>query len=58
MYISISKLLRGRHAMYHTCNTNDNLLSWTSFDALRFELSLFERSGRLIFGSDHPARRF
>jgi hypothetical protein len=44
--------------MYHTCNASDNLLSWTSFDALRFKLSLYERSGCLIFGSDHPGVDF
>jgi len=57
MYKSI-KPLRKRYAVFHTCNAGDNLLSWTTFDALRFELSLYERSGCLIFGSDYPWRRF
>ena len=52
------KSVAQRHAVYHTCNTDNILVSWTSFDALRFELSQYERSGRLIFGSDHPGRRF
>jgi len=57
MYTSISPL-RKRYAMFHTCNTSGNLLLWTVFGALRFELSLYERSGRLIFGSGHLGRRF
>jgi hypothetical protein len=57
MYTSI-RLLRRRHVLFHTCNTNNNLLSWIVFGALRFELSLYERSGCLIFGSDHLWRRF
>lgn len=38
--------------MFRTCNTIDNLISWVVFDALRSELSLYERSGSLIFDSD------
>jgi len=57
MYTSI-RPLRMRHASFHTCNTDSNLLLWTVFGALRFELSLYERSGRLIFGSGHLGRRF
>jgi hypothetical protein len=57
MYTSI-RSLRRRYATFHTCNTDGNLLLWTVFGALRFELSLYERSGRLIFGSGHLGRRF
>jgi len=57
MYTSI-RLLRKRHASFHTCNTSGNLLLWSVFGALRFELSLYERSGCLIFGSGHLGRRF
>jgi hypothetical protein len=57
MYTSISSL-RMRHVTFHTCNTGGNLLLWAVFGALRFELSLYERSGRLIFGSGHLGCRF
>jgi len=44
--------------LYHTCNTSDDLILLIVFDAPKFELALYERSGRLIFGSDRRGADF
>jgi hypothetical protein len=58
VYVHIIGLLRRQYNLYHTCNTHNNLILWIVFDALKFELTLYERSGRLIFGSDRRGADF
>jgi hypothetical protein len=56
--IHISGLLREQYNLCHTCNTGGNLVLLLSFDALRFELKMYERPGCLVLGSDRRGGGF